>query len=351
VGFIADFTKMFRPTFALVLIYVTLPFHSAEAETSIRFALGRKVDGAVAPLLVAIDNGYFKTEGLDVQIAEPPSPGADEMVASVAQRVADDEADMGLGDINTLIRLRAQAKPVPARAVYVLQNKPGYAVIGRKSRGILNPKSLEGTIIGSSATDTAFAYWKIFALANALDESKIKFESVSELVREPMLAAGQVDATVGLSFIAYTDLLDRGVPASDVTLMLMGDYGVQLYGQSVIVSDKFAASNPDAVKGFLRALSKGLKETIARPQNAIDSVIKRNTDLRKALELERLKLTIRDNVLTPEAKTLGFGAIDPARLEKSIDQIETAYGYKTQLRALDIFDDSFLPSAVQRKTN
>jgi NitT/TauT family transport system substrate-binding protein len=342
---------MFRPALALVLIYVALPFHAAEAETSIKFALGRKIDGTVAPLLVAIDNGYFKAEGLDVQIVEPPSPAADEMVASVAQRVADGEADMGLGDINTLIRLRAQAKLIPARAVYVLYNKPGYAVIGRKSRGILNPKSLEGATIGSSAADTAFAYWKIFALANALDDSKIKFESVSEPVREPMLAAGQVDAVIGLSFISYTDLLDRGVPASDVTLMLMGDYGVQLYGQSVIVSDKFAASNPDAVKGFLRALTKGLKETIARPQSAVDSAIKRNTDLRKALELERLKLTIRDNVLTPEAKALGFGAIDLARLEKSIDQIETAYDYKTKPRALDIFDDSFLPSAVQRKTN
>jgi NitT/TauT family transport system substrate-binding protein len=351
VSLIADFTRFFRLTLVLIFACVALPIHDADAQTSIKFSLSRKIDGTVAPLLVAVDNGYFKAEGLDIMIMEPSSPGADETLSSVVQRVADGEADMGFGDINTLIRLRAQAKPVPARAVYVLYNKPGYAVIGRKSRGILIPKNLEGATIGSSVADSALAYWRIFARVNALDDSKIKFESVSEPVREPMLAAGQVDAVIGLSFISYTDLLDRGIPASDVTLMLMGDYGVQLYGQSVIVSDKFAASTPEAVKGFLRALTKGLKETIARPQNAIDSVIKRNADLRKALELERLKLTIRDNVLTPEAKTLGFGAIDLMRLEKSIDQLETVYEYKTKPRAADIFDDSFLPSAVQRKTN
>jgi NitT/TauT family transport system substrate-binding protein len=351
VSLFADFAGFFRLTFALVFACVALPIHDAEAQTSIKFSLSRKIDGTTAPLLVAVDNGYFKAEGLDIMIVEPSSPGTDETVGSVVQRVADGEADMGFGDINTLIRLRAQAKPVPARAVYILYNKPGYAVIGRKSKGILNPKGLEGATIGASMTDSAFAYWRIFARANALDDSKIKFESVSEPVREPMLAAGQVDAMIGLSYISYIDLLDRGITAGDVTLMLMGDYGVQLYGQSVIVSDKFAASNPEAVKGFLRALTKGLKEAIARPQNAIDSVIKRNADLRKALELERLKLTIRDNVLTPEAKTLGFGAIDLSRLEKSIEQIETVYEYKTKPRAADIFDDSFLPSAVQRKTN
>jgi NitT/TauT family transport system substrate-binding protein len=339
----------------LVLVFASVvsafPLHDAEAQTPIKFALSWKINGTVAPFLLALDKGYFKAEGLDVTIVEPSSPQADAPVVSVVQRVANGDFDMGFGDINTLIRMRGHPRPVPARAVYVFYNKPAYAVIGRKSRGILNPKSLEGSTIGAPARETALEYWKIFVRANALDDSKIKLEPMSAPVREPMLAAGQVDAVVGLSFVSYIDLVDRGVPAGDITLMLMGDFGVELYGHSVIVSDKFAASNPEAVKGFLRALTKGLKETIARPQNAIDSVTKRNAELRKDLELERLKLTIRDNILTPEAKALGFGAIDLTRLEKSIDQIGTAYEHEAKPRAADIFDESFLPPAVQRKTN
>ena len=47
--------------------------------------------------------------------------------------------------------------------------------------------------------------------------------------------------------------------------MLMADYGVNLYGNTIIVNPKFAAEKPDAVKGFLRAFVKGLKDTVKDP--------------------------------------------------------------------------------------
>jgi NitT/TauT family transport system substrate-binding protein len=344
------FTKIIAALVLLAVAVVGPPAPAAE-RTAIKFALGWKVDGTTAPFLVAIDKGYFKAEGVEVSLIEPSSPETDETAASVARRVAAAEVDLGFGDINTLIRMRGRKEPVAARAVYVLYNKPAYAVIGRKSRGTTNPKSLEGNTVGAPTRDSASTYWKIFVRANALDESKIKVEPVSRSVREPMLAAGQVDAVIGLSFISYIDLLGLGIPASDITSMLMADFGVELYGHSIIVNDKFAADHPEAVKGFLRALTRGLKETIARPQSAIELLMKRNGDLRRDLELERLKLTIQENILTPEAKALGFGAVSQMRLEKSIEQIGTVSPYEVAPRAVDIFDESFLPAAAQRKTN
>ena len=61
-----------------------------------------------------------------------------------------------------------------------------------------------------------------------------------------------------------------GVPVDDIVVMLMADHGVNLYGNTIIVNPKFAADNPDAVKGFLRAFVKGLKDTVKDPSTAVE---------------------------------------------------------------------------------
>src|SRR5260370_24070417 len=103
-----------------------------------------------------------------------------------------------------------------------------------------------------------------------------------------MLASGEVDAIAGFSFSSYINLKARGVPADDINVLLMADHGVNLYGNAILVNPKFAAEKPEAVKAFLRAFVKGIKETVRSPSTAVDSVIKRNDVAKKAIELERL---------------------------------------------------------------
>jgi NitT/TauT family transport system substrate-binding protein len=225
-------------------------------------------------------------------------------------------------------------------------------VVGRKSRGVVNPKDLEGKKLGAPAPDGAFAQWKIFAQANGIDASKVTIENVGFPVREPMLAAGQVDAITGFSFSSFINLKDRGVPVDDIVVMLMADHGVNLYGNAIIVNPKFAAEKPEAVKGFLKAFVKGLKDTAHSPETAVDSVIKRNDVAKKDVELERLKMALKDNILTAEVKANGYGGVDMARFEKAIDQIGLTYEFKAaKPKGADIFDASFLPSAADRKAN
>ncbi len=188
----------------------------------------------------------------------------------------------------------------------MVYNRPPFAIITRKSRGVAKPKDLEGKKLGAPAADTAFAQWKIFAKANDIDAAKVDVENVGAPVREPMLAAGEVDAITGLSFSSYVNLKDRGVPVDDIVVLLMSDYGVDLYGNAIIVNQKFAAEHPEAVNGFLRAFTKGLKDTIRDPAAAIESVIKRNDLAKKDVELERLRMALKDNILTPEVEANGY---------------------------------------------
>jgi len=339
--------RMFRSAFvyAVVLFALVMLGGNAQAQTPLKFLLDWKIEGPAAPVLVAIDKGYFKAENLNVSVE--PSEGSLETI----KKIATGEYNIGFGDINTLIKFRDQNPQTPINAVFMVYNKPAYSIIGRKSRGITKPKDLEGKKLGAPANDNTFSQWKIFATANGIDESKVVIENIGFPVREPMLAAGQIDAATGSSFNTFVNLKDRGVPASDITVMLMSDYGLDLYGSAILVSKKFAEENPETVKAFLRAFTKGLRDTVANSSRSIDSVLKRDETLRKEIELERLKIVVRDSILTPEVKAGGYGGVDPERLARSVEQIGLAYEFKDKQKAADVFDASFLPIPAQRKAN
>jgi NitT/TauT family transport system substrate-binding protein len=331
---------------ALGMVGVVAIASSASAQTSVKFTLDFKFEGPSAPFLVGLDKGYYKAEGLDVTI--DTAAGSLEPI----NRVASGTYDMGFGDINSLIKFRDQNPATPIKAVFMVYNRPPFSIVTRKSRGIVKPKDLEGKKLGAPAADGAYAQWPIFVKANGIDASKVTVENVGFPVREPMLAAGQVDAITGFSFSSYINLKDRGVPVDDIVVLLMADYGVNLYGNAIIVSPKFAAEKPEAVKAFLRAFLKGLKDTVKEPSVAVDSVVKRNDVAKKETELERLNMSLRDNIVTPEVKANGYGTVDFARLDQAIDQIALTYTFKAaKPKAQDVFDPSFLPDAAARKAN
>ncbi len=313
------------------------------ASTTIRVSLDGRIEAPAAPFLVALERGYYANEGLDVRIEPAPD------YLAPLNRVAAGSHQISFADINALIRLRDRTPAAPVKAVFMVYNKPPYAVIARKSRGVAAPKQLEGKTLAAPEADPSYPHWPLFAKLNGIEVAKVAVEKVGLPVREPMLAAGQVDAVLGTAFTAYVNLKDRGVPVDDLAVLPLADYGVQLYGNAVVVGSQFAAEHPEAVKGFLRAFLKGLKDTIRDPAQAIEPVLQRSEGASRAVELERLQMVLRDNIVTAEAKAIGFGAVDPARFEAAIDQIGLTLKFKTRPTVAEIFDPSFLPSATARK--
>ncbi len=316
----------------------------ALAQTNLKFALDWKFEGPSAPYFVAIDKGYFKAEGLNVSIDSGPGS-----VAGIA-RVAAGTYPLGFFDINSLVRFRDQTPGKDVKAVMMIYDRPPFAIVSLKKNGIAKPKDLEGKILGAPAPDGAYAQWGAFSKINSIDTSKVKIENVGFPVREPMLAQGKVQAITGFSFSSFFNLRANKIAPADIVVMLMADHGLVLYGNAIMVNPEFAAKNPKIVAGFVRAVTKGFIDTAKNPEMAIKSVIKRNSIANEALELERLKMALRDNMVTSWVQENGVGGIDPARMDKAISQIGDSYKFKGALpKSSDIFTDKYLPPAAERK--
>ena len=334
-------TDVFHRTIAALAAAAALALPAA-AETKMPFALDWKFEGPAAPYFTAIDKGHFASQGLDVEISE----GAGSLDA--IPKVATGAFPVGFADINSLMRFLDQNPGAPVTAVMMIYDKPPFAVVGRKSLGISTPADLPGKVLGAPPPDGAWAQFPIFAAENGLDMAAITVEPVGFPTREPMLAEGKVASVTGFSFSSTLNLKRLGVPADDISVLLMADHGVALYGNAIIVNTDFAKANPDAVTGFLTAVAMGWKDAIADPASAIASLIQRNPAADATLETERLQMAIDANVLTDYVAQNGIGGIDAGRMATAIEQTKSVYTFQAEPDAALYFDASYLPAADAR---
>ena len=309
----------------------------ATAQTEVPFALDWKFEGPSAPYFMAIDKGHFEAEGLSVTIEA--GSGSVETIPKIATGAF----PIGFGDINSVIKFLDQNPGAPVTAVMMVYDKPPFAIVGRKSLGVSEPKDLEGKVLGAPPPDGAWAQWPVFVEETGIDATTVTVEPVGFPTREPMLAEGNVAAITGFSFSSVVNLKRLGVAADDISNILMADHGLQLYGNAILVNTDWAAENGETVKAFLRAVAKGWVDTIADPAAGIESLVQRNPAADKALEQERLQMAINQNVATDWVKANGMGGIDPARMEAAIVQLGQTYEFQGEPDASLYFTDAYLP--------
>lgn len=312
---------------------------SVQAQTALPFTLDWKYEGPAAPYTLAISEGYYADEGLQVTISEGNGS------LDAIPKVATGAFPVGFTDINSLMKFLDQNPDAPVIGVMMVYDQPPFAVVGRKSLGIESPKDLEGKVLGAPPTDGAWAQFPILAAEQDLDMSQITIEPLGFPVREPMLAEGKVAAVTGFSFTSSLSTERLGVPADDIVVLQMSDYGVALYGNVVIANTDFAQANPEAITGFIRATAKGWREAIADPETAIETLVAHNPAIDRELELRRFDLSVSGTVNTPYVQEHGMGNIDPDRFARSIEQMKLVYDFQNEPDAARYFDASYLPDA------
>jgi NitT/TauT family transport system substrate-binding protein len=315
----------------------------AAAETSIKFTLDWKFQGPTAAFFVAQEQGYFKDEGLSVSIDSGNGS------AGAVTRVASGAYQMGFADINALVEFNVANPGQAVKAVMMVYDAPPFGLYTLKGNGITGPQDLVGKRLGAPVFDASYKLFPAFAAEVGIDEAAVPRVNMDPPLREAMLVRGEVDVISGHHFSSILDLQAKGVARDDIVTMLYKDFGMDFYGNAVIASAGFIESQPAAVAGFNRAVARAWQWVVHNPAGAVDIVAKVDPLIDKALELERLNLALEVNILTPWVKENGLGAVDPARLDRSIRQLATALKLQTTPAAADIWTDAFLPPAEDRR--
>ena len=314
----------------------------AQQTTRLKMILNWRYQGPQAWFFIAQDKGYFKEEGLEVEMDQSDGSGA------AVGKVASGAYDIGFGDINALIELASQKPDMPV-AVQALYNNPPFAIAVKKDGPIKKPKDLEGRTIGGPANDGALKLFPAFAKLAGVDVSKVTITNMQPSLRENMLHRGQVDGVFGfVNTIRFSARLANIEADKDWSFLAYGDYGMDLYSNAMIVSRKLINDNPKAVTGLVRAINRGVKDTLADPKGSIAYVTKREPLIKADIEYDRLIATLQAEMSHREVATLGLGAIDEARLKKAIAILVEANGLPRAPAVSEIFNPAFLPPMADR---
>jgi NitT/TauT family transport system substrate-binding protein len=311
-------------------------------ETTVKFQLDWRFEGPAALFLVPVAKGYFKAEGLNVVV------DAGNGSSGTVTRVASGAYDMGFADLAALMEFHANNPTVPNKpvAVMMVYNNTPAAVMALKKSGIKTPADLAGKKLGAPVFDAGRKSFPIFAKANNV--GNVTWTSMDPPLRETMLVRGDIDAITGFGFTSVLNLEARGVKAEDIVVLPYPQYGVKLYGNAIIVGEEFLKKNPEAVKRFLRAFTKGMKDVIADPKAGIATVKERDGIINADLELRRLNLALNATVLTPDARAEGFGNVQAPRLSLMASQVADAFGTKERINPEAVWNGTMLPPAADR---
>jgi NitT/TauT family transport system substrate-binding protein len=326
---------------AAVLALTAAFWQPALAETPIKFQLDWRFEGPAAMFLTPAAKGYFKAAGLDVTIDAGNGSGG------AVTRVASGSYDMGFADLAALMEFHANNPDAPNKpvAVMMVYNNTPASVMALKKSGIRTPADLTGKKLGAPVFDAGRRAFPIFQKANSV--GAVNWISMDPPLRETMLVRGDVDAITGFTFTSLLNLEARGVKADEVVILPYPDYGVKLYGNAIIASPKLIKENPAAVKAFLVAFSKGMKDVLARPEAAIADVKARDGIINSELETRRLKLALDTVVNSPSARAEGFGQVVPGRLSLMASQVSDTFNTKTRVNPDAVWNGSFLPTRAE----
>ena len=295
------------------------------------FALNWFPVGDHAAYWVALEKGYYRQRGLDVDMQN--SKGSGDSIA----KVDTGRADVGLADSAVVIASAARGTRI--KVVGMVFDKSPLNIWSRKEAPITKPKDLEGKSVAAPPGDGQRQMFPAFARLHGIDQSKVTWVNVEPAAKVPALAEKRVDAvadyTTGLPF--YEKAIGKG----NAVMLPWADHGFNMYSMSIIASEKTMKERGPVLKAFLEASYLGWRDVMSDPKSALEIFKKRVPEIDLSIIEPNMMMGL-DLMKTDRYAKNGIGWMEEKKMCDSVDLVNTYMGVPTKVECKAVYTNEFL---------
>lgn len=273
--------------------------------------------GDHAPIYYALQEGWYKEAGVELEVRQGSGSGAAATALDVGQ------ADMAI--IDTPTALQFLAKGSGFTGVMVAYNDNAAGLYWKKSSGIDSIEDIAGKSIGAPAFDATRQMWVPAARALGLDPESVSWVNLQPTGKVAALQSGAVDVTThfySVHFI-YEDIF-----GDDLGYALLRDHGMNTYSLAYYVADDVIAEREDDVRNFVQVTQRAFAYCLEN-QTECASALSSAVSMRQSDAERQLEYATR--VMPGVENELPLGAWNMDRITADYAVVQEAYG-------LDEFD-------------
>ncbi|HSB42601.1 MAG TPA: ABC transporter substrate-binding protein [Methylomirabilota bacterium] len=301
------------------------------APQKVVFALNWFPVGDHAAYWVALEKGYYRQRGLDVDMQN--SKGSGDSIA----KVDTGRADVGLAD--SAVVIAAVGRGAKIKVVGMVFDKSPLNIWSHKAAPITKPKDLEGKTVAAPPGDGQRQMFPAFARVNGIDQSKVTWVNVEPAAKVPAFAEKRVDAvadyTTGLPFY------EKAVGKGNAVMLPWADHGLDMYSMSIMASEKTMKERAPMLRAFLEASYLGWRDVMSDPKSALEIFKKRVPEIDLAIIEPNMMMGL-DLMKTDRYAKNGIGWMEDKKMCASVDLVNTYMGVPTKVDCHAVYTNEFL---------
>ncbi|MDF2519729.1 MAG: transporter substrate-binding protein [Clostridia bacterium] len=281
-------------------------------------------------MYVALEKGYYKEQGLDVEIIQPTAGGSADLIAA-------GQGDFGISYQEQVTYARTAETPLPVKAIAAIiqHNTSGFA--SPKAKNIATPKDFEGKVYGGWGSPAEQAMLKGLMEKTGGDFSKLEMVDIG--------AAdffSSVEKNVDFTWIYYgwdgiaAEL--KNYPINFIKLQEV-EPALDFYTPVIIASEDKIKNDPEQVKKFLKATAQGYQDAISKPEEAAEALLKHAPEIDRELAIASQKYLAEQYI----ADAPSWGEMKLEMWENYADWMFENKLINTELNANEAYTNEFLP--------
>jgi len=285
--------------------------------------------GEHAPFYYGLRKGFYKAEGIDLDIRPGTGSGA------TIQQVSQKNTQFGWADTPPLLKGVGTGMKVKSLGVF-LQKGPS-SIESLADKGITKPADLKGRTVGGTPGDALYATFPAWLKANGMQPGDVKVVNVDAAAKIAALAEGKVDAIMGFAHDQGPNI--EAKTGKKVNYILWSETGLNMLGTGIVVNDETLQKDADLARRFVKATQKSWAEAVKDIPAAADAMVElAENEPAKEILVKQLTLAVP---LLDLAKAGTPGVNDEARWTESIDLMKQYGDLKEPGPAAKYWDRSY----------